>query len=157
MTDEGPFSTDEPTARPRRRWLGLPSRSDIPPDVQQEMERARAEPGPSWRAWFLFQGAKWWVGLGFLTVDVWIVVGAFQGQNLAITVGLLALALYLEVLLFEFLWHRPDPAHRHGAASPRSRWIHPVPVGRWTPEAVAARAGLNLPAGEGAPDAREFL
>lgn len=156
--DAGPFTPDEeppPDERQRRRWFGMPSTSDLSPEVRREMEAARAEPGPSWREWFLFSGSKWWIGLGFFIVDAWILVGAYQGQGLALTLGLFVVALYLEVVLYEYLWYRPAPSRSLSAAARPLKWIRPVAVGRWTPEAEAMRAGRELP--EGTPDAREFL
>jgi hypothetical protein len=140
-----------------RRWFGLPSGSDVPPDVRREMEAARRDPGPGWREWFLFQGAKWWLGLAFLTVDTWIVVGAIS-TGAAVAAALLAIAVYLEILTYEYLWHRPEGVSPRTPVPTHWRWIRPVPVGRWTPEAEQIRRGHAISgASDGAPDPREFL
>jgi hypothetical protein len=150
--------TPEPSTDPgRRRWFGIPSGSDVPHDVRQEMEAARQDPGPTWRQWFLFQGAKWWLGLAFLTVDTWIVVGAIMA-GLAVSLAVLVLALYLEIVTYEYLWHRPEGAPRRAPVPLHLRWFRPVPVGRWTPEAEEMRRGHAISgAAEGSPDPREFL
>jgi hypothetical protein len=148
----------DPTAsRGRPRWFGLPNKDDVPPDVREEMELARQDPGPSWREWFFFHAAKWWLGLAFLIVDVWILVAALT-VPLAICLGLLALAVYLEILTWQFLWHRPEGVSVRPPPVNRMWWIRPRPIGRWTPEAAEAR--LRGPVGgvtENAPDPREFL
>jgi hypothetical protein len=149
---------DDPTlSRGQTRWFGLPSRRDLPPEVREEMDRARADPGPTWREWFFFHAAKWWIGLGFLIVDTWIIVGAIQ-IGLALSLVILAVALYLEVLIWEFLWHRPDSMSVRPKTENRMWWIRPVPIGRWTPEAEEIRLGHAVSgAADTGPDPREFL
>ncbi len=143
--------------RGSRRWFGLPSGDDVPIEVRREMEAARKDPGPSWREWFFFQGAKWWIGVGFLTVDVWILVGALT-TGVPVALALLALAVYLETVTYEYLWHRPEGGSRRGPVPLRLRWIRPVPLGRWTPEAEELRRGRAVSgATDAAPDPREFL
>jgi hypothetical protein len=150
--------SDDPTLnKGQTRWFGLPGRRDLPPEVRAEMDRARADPGPSWREWFLFHGSKWWIGLGFLIVDTWIVVSAIQiGLGLALVV--LAIALYLEIFTWQFLWHRPESISIRPPDKNRLWWIRPVSVGRWTPEAEEIRMGHQLVgSADAGPDPKEFL
>ena len=67
-------------------------------------------------------------------------------------------AIYLELLLYRFLWYRPDPEEGYRATAFRPTWLRPVRYGRWTPEAFRAREGKD-PFGDVAvgPDPREFL
>lgn len=150
--------SDDPTlSKGQTRWFGLPGRRDLPPEVREEMDRAREDPGPTWREWFLFHAAKWWIGLGFLIVDTWIIVSALQ-VGLALALVILAIALYLEVLTWQVLWHRPDSLSVRPPDENRLWWIRPVAVGRWTPEAEEIRQGIRMPGtADAAPDPREFL
>jgi hypothetical protein len=154
-----PYDPTKPSKEPVR-WLGLPARDDLPPEVREEMELARRDPGPTWRQWFFFSAAKWWLGLAFLIVDTWIIVSALTAP-VGPAIAILAVALYLEVVAWQYLWHRPPSAtlvRRRSNEPNRWWWIRPVPVGRWTPEAEQAR--LHRPvsgAGDQAPDPREFL
>jgi hypothetical protein len=127
--------------------------------VELEKELALREPGPSWREWALFTGLKPWLGVGFLIADAWIVAAWLEaGSYLGLSVSL-AVAVYLEFLLYRYLWYRPDPADAGRRASFRPTWSRPVRYGRWTPEAERMRAGLPLegPSAEPGPDLREFL
>ncbi len=154
----GDFSETPPDSGSggKARWFGLPSRKDLPPEVRQEMELARQDPGPSWREWFLFSAAKWWLGLAFLIVDVWVVVSAFTYG--ALTLLLLVVAVYLEIVLWQYLWHRPESVSHGRNAENRLWWLRPVPVGRWTPEAEEVRGHAPVSgATETAPDPKEFL
>jgi hypothetical protein len=149
---------DDPTlSKGSPRWFGLPSRRDLPPEVREEMELARADPGPTWREWFFFHAAKWWIGLGFLIVDTWILVSALQ-IGLAVSVVVLLVALYLEILTWQVLWHRPDSLSVRAPEENRLWWIRPLAVGRWTPEAEEIRLGIRVSVtSEAGPDPKEFL
>jgi hypothetical protein len=149
---------DDPNlSKGQTRWFGLPGHRDLPPEVREEMDRAREDPGPTWREWFFFHAAKWWIGLGFLIVDTWIVVSAIQ-IGLALSLVILAVALYLEVLTWQVLWHRPDSLSVRDSDENRLWWIRPMAVGRWTPEAEEIRQGLRLSgSAETGPDPKEFL
>jgi hypothetical protein len=123
--------------------------------VAAEKKAALADPGPPWREWFLRSALKWYLGLGFLIVDgilfdSWLVAGLWQ-------VGLvsLALALYAEVLVWQYLWYRPAEVRPGYHRAPRRLWIHPVRYGRWTPEADLARHGGTPPIDQ--PEPSEFL
>lgn len=124
----------------------------------QEKLEALRDPGPSWREWFFFRAAKWYIGLGFLMIDgivavQWFELGSYLGLGLS-----LAGALYLEYLLWEYLWFQPEIADlpRRGERF-RGTWRRPVLYGRWTPEADQVRAGTPLVRGDAGPDPREFL
>ncbi len=159
-------------------WRSLVSSSDEPdtgkdlPDPQEEaalqarydrvLEEKRMaleHPGLSWHDWFLFDGAKWWVGLVDLIVDSWI-VAYWYGLGNFLLLGLsLAAALYGEFLLYRFLWYRPRdderPAPRSGPGSLRARLVRPVPCGRWTPEAAGYVSVMR--SSDGTPNPHEFL
>jgi len=114
--------------------------------VEAEKRRALLEPGPSWREWFLYDGAKWWLGLVFLIVDVWVVGswiygGSFAAPRLVEALLSLAVALYLEVLLYLYLWRRPSDTALSRHRPFRRSWRALREFGRWTPEAARIRAG----------------
>lgn len=122
--------------------------------VAAEKKAALAHPGPSWKEWALHSALKWYIGLGFLIVDgwlidYWVIAGAY--------LGLLTLvpALYAEYLVWQYLWHRPDELRTGHRLPPRSRWVHPVKYGRWTPEADLVGKGEVVPAEQPSPE--EFL
>jgi hypothetical protein len=125
--------------------------------VEEEKRQALLEPGPSWREWWYFSASKWYVGLGLLIVDSWIISSWFQyGSLLA---GILALvgAIYLEFLLYEYLYYRPHPERERRRGRPRAVWFHPVEFGRWTPEGAILRAGGTIPGTSDTPTPEEFL
>jgi hypothetical protein len=126
--------------------------------VQLEKELALREPGPSWREWAFFTGFKPWLGVVFLIADAWIAAAWLEAGNLiALALSLFA-AVYLEFLLYRYLWYRPDPEDARDRTTFRPTWTRPVRYGRWTPEAERVRAGLPLEAApERGPDPREFL
>ncbi|MGA8542997.1 MAG: hypothetical protein WB947_05620 [Thermoplasmata archaeon] len=122
--------------------------------VVEEKRRALEDPGPSWREWFFQSAAKWWIGLVYLIVDAWVVVTFLEAGLYAETVPAVIVALYLEFLLYRYLWYSPDLSRSRGRF--HRTWIQPVPFGRWTPEADAARAHPSAASDAGpAPD--EFL
>ncbi len=127
--------------------------------IAEAKRRALADPGPSWRAWFLHDNSRWWIGLGFLIVDSWI-FGYFveTGEILGLVPALVG-AVFLEYLATLYLWHRPSDKDLERPRGQRRPWWSPFPYGRWTPEADRARAGKPalLPPGESTPDANEFL
>src|SRR5580658_8525580 len=124
--------------------------------VVEEKRLALQDPGPPWKEWFLFDGAKWWMGLLFLILDTWIVTAGLEAGLLV--VGLLAVipASYLEVLFWRFLWYLPPEGNSIGTRFHRT-WIRPVEFGRWTPEGTTIRIhGRDSLATEGV-NPREFL
>ncbi len=129
--------------------------------VAEEKRQALLDPGPTWREWFFFDAMKWWIGVGFLIVDAWIVLSwvggdAFTLLNELGAVASLAGALYLEILLYRYLWRRPSETRRPGPFRPG--WTALREVGRWTPEA-AQPAGLGRPRAteDGSPSPHDFL
>ncbi len=155
-TDGFPEGGPSTSSGGKRRWFGLPSQSDLPPEVREEMELARQDPGPTWRQWFFFSAAKWWLGLAFLVVDVWILVSALTYGPL--TLLLLVVAVYAEIFTWQYLWHRPEGRSQSAKGARRMWWIRPVAVGRWTPEAEEDRVPAPVSgATDHGPDPREFL
>lgn len=130
-----------------------PLDSFLDPEAE-EKRRAVLDPGPKWGDWFLFSGAKPWVGLGFLIIDVWVVGSWLSPLNLAGLVLSLPPAIYLEFLAYRYLWYRPDEilgGHRF-----RPSWHALREVGVWTPEERLLRSG-TVPRAPQGPDPREFL
>jgi len=143
-----PFS--EPTAEEE---LAFRERLE---QVVQEKREALDNPGPPWKEWFLHDGAKWWVGLGFLVIDTWFIVGGLQAGETALGLLLLIPATYLQFLLWRFLWYRPE-SDRPVRGGFRRTWIRPTEFGRWTPEGVIVRTrgrGALVPPG---PNPKDFL
>ena len=131
-----------------------PSASVLQTELE-EKRRAREMPGPSWKEWLYFTALKWWIGILFLIVDSWIVVTFLEAGSTIELIAATAAAVFLEYLLYVYLWRRPALERRPRA---RARRWPPVEVGRWTPEAWAARAAGRRPtAPTEAADPREFL
>jgi len=112
-----------------------------------------AAPGPSWRAWLYGHAFRWWLGLAFLIINAWIVAGWIEFSGWLLLLGSLAGAVYLEFLLWQFLFHRYNPELR---GKFRATWYSPFKVGRWSPDWKRARKGDISPANRG-PDPSEFL
>ncbi len=146
-----------------------PSRFDGPSDpneayafrsqadrVAEEKRAALEAPDVPWRVWWLQSGSKWYLAVGFLIADVWIVsLGLELGAPALSLVGLLV-AIYLEFLLYRYLYYIPplDEPRRRGRF--RRTWTRPVEFGRWTPQGAALRSGGAVAPAEG-PDPKEFL
>ncbi|HTT16607.1 MAG TPA: hypothetical protein VMH49_04540 [Thermoplasmata archaeon] len=131
--------------------------------VQEEKREALVDPGPSWREWFFYDAMKWWLGIVFLIADAWVVTswisdGVATATDIVGVVLSLAAALYLEVLLYRYLWRRPSDPDLVGRGTFRPGWKALREVGRWTPEAsrVASRAARRRPE-QGGVDPNEFL
>ena len=143
---------------PDTGWFGLPK------PTEAERQAALAEQGPSWRAWFYTSFSMVYLGLGLLIVDAIVVAAWVQARlNLGALAGVAIGLIYVEYLLYQFLWYRPE----HGASlsgprsAPRSAlggrsWLHPFAVGRWTHHFPAGRRGAGADAPEG-PTPEEFL
>lgn len=125
-------------------------------EVVHEKRRALEDPGPPWREWFLHDGAKWWVGLGFLIVDTWILAGGLEAGVPALGALLLLPATYLQFLLWRMLWFRP-PIDRPVRGDFHRSWTRPVEFGRWTPEGVVVRTRGRAALGPEGPNPKEFL
>ena len=129
--------------------------------VAEEKRRALRDPGPSWREWFFYDHARWWVGLGFLIVDAWIITAFVQNSSITAdgvveAFASLAVATYLQILLYRYLWRRPSDAPRRARFRPS--WKALTEVGRWTPEGERLRRGVatTSPA-DGSPNPKDFL
>lgn len=160
--------------RPSAGSAGAPADVDLTPEeeqiwqagverVEQEKREALRAPGPSWREWFFYDLAKWWVGLLFLVVDVWIGGTWIYGGTLStLDVGGLVLsvvlAVYLEFLLWGYLWRRPSDTTVRSRRRFRPSWRALREFGRWTPEAARLRdrRGRAAP-DDGLPNPHEFL
>ncbi len=131
--------------------------------VAEENRRAIQDPGPSWKEWFLYHGAKWWVLVAFLVVDSWVVTGWFSYGAISTSGAVFAalsltLAIYLELLIYRLLWRRPPEDSARRSRRFRPGWTALREVGLWTPEAARFRSGAARPvADDGTPDHRDFL
>jgi hypothetical protein len=119
-------------------------------------------PGPTWREWFYTSFAKTYALLGLFIADAIVLAGWLQSRYYLGSLTLLPM-LYVEFLLYQYLWHEPSAAEqrsrstRLGAAGGRA-WVHPVPYGRWSATARDVRDGVIPPdGGPAGPDPKEFL
>jgi hypothetical protein len=126
------------------------------PETEEEARRKALEnPGPSWSEWLYSTALKWWLGIGFLIVDSWIVTTFLEVGAWVFLVLATVAAVYCEYLVYRYLWARPEEIRR--GAHPRRRWP-PFQVGRWTPEGRRARqTGITPTANPATKDPREFL
>jgi hypothetical protein len=120
--------------------------------VAEEKRRALEDPGPSWREWALQSAAKWWIGLGLVIVDAWLIVECIDLGNGLLILPVLVLALYSEFLLYRFLWYEPSDVRRNRRF--QRTWYRPVAYGRWTPEADYVR---THPGPVNGPNPDDFL
>ena len=120
--------------------------------VAEEKRRALQDPGPGWNEWFFQTAAKWWIGLGFLIVDAWLIVICLDLGSAVLLVPVLAAAFYTEFLLYRYLWY--TPSELRGSHRFRRTWYRPVPYGRWTPAAEYFRSHPMVTDG---PSADDFL
>jgi len=122
---------------------------------EKSRAEALADPGPSWRDWFLYHASKWWVALGFFIVDMWILL-TFVAPFNPVALGLsLAAAVYLEFLAYRFLWYRWDPENAKDVGPFQATFLRPRKYGIWTPEADQLKRG-EMPANTG-PRREDFL
>ncbi|HEY6237579.1 MAG TPA: hypothetical protein VIZ68_00130 [Thermoplasmata archaeon] len=137
---------------PIRRSIGLP---ELDPDERKEAIRA---PGRGWKEWFYFDFLRVWICLGLFIVDTLFVVEWLQPLNPIGIVATLVPLTYADFLVYQYLWHRPDPEKEDRARQFEPTWYRPVRFGRWTPETWRIREG-NDPFGGASvgPDPREFL
>jgi|GEM_PF-476266 len=126
-------------------------------DVIEEKRQALADPGPSWRDWWFFHASKWYILIGLLVVDAWVVGIFFEVGLWAAGVLSLFALFYVNYALYCFLYFRPDPEAPRRRGKFRRTLIHPFEYGRWTPEAELVRSGGMLDPGESGPRPEEFL
>ncbi|HEV8049783.1 MAG TPA: hypothetical protein VGP88_04230 [Thermoplasmata archaeon] len=127
-----------------------------PPPTDDEKKAAIEDPGVPWKDWFFFSFLKPWLGLGMLTVDAFVAGAAIEAHSAAALAGGLAVAVYLEFLVYRALWTRPGASESRSEPF-RPSWYRPVRVGRWTPEAwYPERFRIRAPGATG-PDPADFL
>lgn len=137
------------------RSFDIPADTSRPQTEEDARRRALEDPGTSWSEWLYSTAFKWWLGIVFLIVDSWIVTTFLEAGSWVFLVVATVAAVYLEYLLFRYLWARPQEIRR--GAHPRRRWP-PFEVGRWTPEGRRAReTGVVAKAEPASSDPREFL
>jgi hypothetical protein len=131
--------------------------------VRKEKEEALHDPGPTWKEWFCYSAAKWWLFIGgYLVVLSWELAYLYPSYGVPLyeTLPLIAVTLYAELLLWRFLWYRPhgdEPSRSTGDRVFRPSFLRPVQYGRWTPEWADIRAGRRVPSADVGPDPKEFL
>lgn len=134
------------------------------PKLRGEARRkALADPGPSWTEWFYRSFARTWIVLGFFIGDLFVAALFSVPLDIPALIVGLALAVYAEWLLYQYLWHTPGTRYHHRSDEAFTRsWVYPVRYGRWTEEAALVRAGrlpvyAELEDEQTGPDPREFL
>lgn len=150
------------------RQLGVGGAKEDPEEVarfwaaqertEEEKRSALAEKGPPWKEWWFYSASKWYVILLFLVGDVWALVTWLDSGASYLALVLLAL-VYLEFLLYQYLYYRaPAPSRRRGASFRRT-WYRPVEFGRWTPERERARVQREqgVVAADDGPSRDEFF
>ena len=151
----GPSDASSSSDGGRRGWF---HRFD-----KETRQRIVEAPGPTWTEWFYHSFAKTYGVLGLFMGDAIVVAFWLEPPNLIGLFATLLPLLYLEFLLYQYLWYEPG-THLAGRSrsvraepTPRS-WLRPVPFGRWSATGQRVRAGLGPETGapEG-PDPREFL
>ncbi|MCI4331668.1 MAG: hypothetical protein L3K19_07485 [Thermoplasmata archaeon] len=138
---------------PERGLFGMPK------PTPEERAAALANPGPTWREFFLFEFTKIWVLLGFLIVDTIVVASFFHPLDLPAVVIALGACTYLEFIGYQCLWYRPPLDDRYRREPFRRTWRRWVEFGRWTPEADRRRSGEDPYGADPSlgPDPSEFL
>ncbi|HTP53539.1 MAG TPA: hypothetical protein VML94_01050 [Thermoplasmata archaeon] len=165
-------SPSTPTTIPRTGWTPEPGLllPDEEASLEARLERVRQEkadalkdPGPTWKEWFCYTAAKWWLFLGvYVVVLSWEIVLLYPTSNVPLyeTLPLIVVTIYLDLLLWRYLWYRPhgeEPSRSTGERGFRRSLLRPVQYGRWTPEWAEIRAGRMVPSVGGGPDPKEFL
>jgi hypothetical protein len=130
----------------------------FPKPTKEEREQALADPGPTWREFFLYEFAKVWIILGFMIGDVIVMASFFQPLDVPAIIASAAVLVYLEFVAYQWLWYRPPLDEPRYKGPFRRRWNRWVEFGRWTPEADRRRAGLDPYVNHsGGPHPSEFL
>lgn len=138
LRSSAPGATEPEAADPSASFATRVEEADA---WEQAKQKALADPGPGWREWFLYSGAKVWVALGFFIIDIWILeswASPFDGVGMGLSI---VAALYLEFLAYRYLWYRWDPEAPKEPGPFRPTLLRPREVGRWTPEAALAKRG----------------
>lgn len=120
-------------------------------------QEALSDPGPTWGEWLIGPFAKVWLALGLFVVDSWIVVlwtVPFNALGLLLS---LAGALYLELLLWRYLWFAPDREEDLKNLPFKPSWDRLTRFGRWTPQASRLRAGEDPYESHPVDDLSEFV
>jgi hypothetical protein len=155
----------------------MPSRSGLfglPVPDEELRQKAIAEPGPSWRHWFFHSFSKVYIGLALFVADALLVSEWLELRNLTGLFATLVAAIYLELLLYQYLWYEPEEKPRRirtpsrpvrsplgsvrTPTGPRFERtiVHPFPFGRWSETGERfRRTGSALAPGSG-PDPEEF-
>lgn len=120
-------------------------------------EQALRDPGPTWSEWLIGPFAKVWVALGLFIVDSWILVLWVAPFNPAALVASLVAAVYLEFLLWRYLWFAPDREDDLRNLPFRPRFTQLTRFGRWTPQATRLRAGQDPYESHAVDDMTEFV
>ncbi len=160
MNSTGSFGETQGTTK------GAPGEDSVPLEslsahdrIELEKDLVRRAPDLPWKEWFFYSGLKAWVGLGLFIIDGWIAGTWLEAGNYFGLVPSLVGAVYLEFLLYQYLWYRPPVRASWSQRRGRRRWVHPVAYGRWTPEAAERRAGGSGKLGgpESEPNPRDIL
>jgi hypothetical protein len=122
-------------------------------------------PGAPWSEWFYRSFAKTYGVTGLFVGDAIVVAFWLEVPSLIGLFATLLPLLYLEYVLYQYLWYEPGVEHSHRSRStretstePRRPWVHPFPFGRWSSTGLLIRQGLEpIPTGDAGPDPREFL
>ena len=158
MTPSGSFEEGPDAAREGPGEGSTPPESlSVSDRVELEKELVRRAPDLPWKEWAYYSGLKPWVGLALFIVDGWIAAAWLEVGNYVGLVPSLALAVYLEFLLYRYLWYRPSARAPRSRGAFRRSWWRPVAYGRWTPEAAQRRALVESGGSNTGPDPREFL
>ena len=120
-------------------------------------EQALKDTGPTWGEWLVGPFAKVWVALGLFVVDSWIFVVWAVPINVAGLVLSLLAAVYLEFLLWRFLWYAPDREDDLRNLPFKPRWDRLTRFGRWTPQSSRLRAGQDPYESHRVDDMSEFV
>lgn len=135
----------------------------VPRPTEEERKAAIAHPGPTWTEYFFRSFLPTWTALGFLIVDSIIAGYWLETRVYWPMVPSLAVALYLEYLAYQVLWHHPQagPSASNRPEGGLRRLVHPVTFGRWTEPGERVRRGLSPYSGEAVdkngPDPAEFF
>ncbi|HLY76968.1 MAG TPA: hypothetical protein VKT21_03705 [Thermoplasmata archaeon] len=150
--NSGETSSAPPPPAPRYRTTGYLPKLEGP-----LREQALKDPGPTWGEWLIGPFAKVWLALGLFVVDSWLLVlwaAPFNGVGM---VASLAAALYLEFLLWRYLWFAPDREEDLRNLPFRPNYAQLTRFGRWTPQAQRLRAGQDPYESYPTDDMTEFV